>query len=223
LLDAERLVVVRNGVHSVYSPKVDPICDERVSDLIGRPLPDALDLLHVASTIPRKRIDLLLRVFAAVRKHVASARLIRVGGNFTNAQQDLIEELEIGQSIVEMPHLERRELAALYRRATILLMPSEAEGFGFPVVEALASGTPVVASDLPALREVGGTVVKYCGLGKIDGWSEAVLALAAERLERPRAWRARSIEGVRWAERFSSREYASGNLALYRELHASAH
>ena len=46
-----------------------------------------------------------------------------------------------------VPFLTRRELAAVYRRATILLMPSEAEGFGLPVVEAMASGTPVVATE----------------------------------------------------------------------------
>ena len=59
-------------------------------------------------------------------------------------------------AIVVLPFVDRATLAAVYRRAALALLPSEREGFGLPLVEALACGTPVVASDIPVLREVGG-------------------------------------------------------------------
>lgn len=222
LLSAERLVVIRNCVPSACSHNPDPIYDQRITRLLGPSSPDALDLLHVASTIPRKRIDQLLRVFAAVREQIPFARLIRVGGALTRAQHHLAEELHIGNSVIVMPYLERRELAAVYRRATMLLMPSEAEGFGLPVIEAMACGTPVVASDIPALREAGGAATEYCSVGDVTGWSKSVFALVAERRERPRDWQSRSSQGLRWVERFSTKEYASQNLSIYRELVAAA-
>ena len=60
-------------------------------------------------------------------------------------------------------------------------MPSEREGFGLPLLESLACGTPVVASDIAALREVGGDVVTYCAVGDIDAWANAIGVLLDER------------------------------------------
>ena len=67
-----------------------------------------------------------------------------------------------------------RELAALYAGARVVLVPSRAEGFGLPVLEAFASGAPVVASDIPALREVGGGLAEHVAPDDLTGWCEAV-------------------------------------------------
>ncbi len=72
---------------------------------------------------------------------------------------------------------DRATLAAVYRRAALAFQPSDAEGFGLPVAEALACGTPVLASDIPVLREVGGAAASYAPVGDADAWSEAALAL----------------------------------------------
>jgi glycosyltransferase involved in cell wall biosynthesis len=220
LVSAERLVVIGNGVHPVFSPKDDPVYDRGIVRLIGWKS-SSTDLLHVASTIPRKRIDVLLRVFAVVREKMPSARLIRVGGPFTKAQKELVNKLRIDDSVLVMPYLDRRSLAAVYRRAAMLLLPSEAEGFGLPVIEAMACGTPVVASDIPALREAGGTAAEYCSVADVAGWSKTVIALAGERGERPLDWQERKNDGLRWAGRFSFREQALRNVSIYRELTAS--
>ena len=89
--------------------------------------------------------------------------------------------------IVTLPFLDRRVLAAVYRRAALVLQPSEREGFGLPVAEAMACGTPVVASTVPALREAGGDGAIYCRVGdlrRLDGAVGALLRRAAGRRRR---------------------------------------
>ena len=134
---------------------------------------------------PRKRIDVLLDVFAAVRPQVPDLRLVQVGGPWTTAQSEQIERLGIGDVVIQLRGLTRPQLAALYRRAALVLQPSEAEGFGLPIVEALACGATVVASDLPVLREVGGDALVYRPVADIPSWADAVRGLLADPAAAP--------------------------------------
>ena len=183
---ADRTTVVPNGPHPSCTPDAEPAADIDAARLLG-PRGTYVDLLHVGSTIARKRLDLLLRVFDSLRTAHRQLRLVRVGGPFTAAQQALVRELGVGDSIVVLPALDRSTLAAVYRRSALLLMPSEREGFGLPVLEALACGTPVVASDVAALREVGGFAVAYCGLDDIAGVASHGHAAAGRAVPASRA------------------------------------
>src|SRR4029077_11358093 len=115
-----------------FSTHADPTVDVEVERVLdnssGVPL-----LLHVGSGIPRKRIDVLLKVFASVRREMPEARLIRVGAHFNPAQSKLADELGIRDAVLVLPYLPREHLAAMYRAATVLLQTSDAEGFGLPV------------------------------------------------------------------------------------------
>jgi glycosyltransferase involved in cell wall biosynthesis len=218
LVEPERAVVVPNGVHPSCSPQADASADREAARLLGEPTASAIEILHVGSTIPRKRIDILLEIFSATRKEFPAARLIRVGGPFTHEQARLVERFDLARSIIVLPHLERNVLAAVYRRATVLLQPSEREGFGLPVVEALACGTPVIASDLPVLREVGGDAASYCPAENVVIWRDETCRLLSERLADPENWSARIERGFTQARRFSWAEYARKMIALYLEL-----
>jgi len=131
-------------------------------------------LLHVGSCIPRKRIDILLNVFAKVRDLYPEFKLVKVGGEWTDEQRSQIQNLNLDNSIVHFQGLERPEIAELYRQATAVLVTSEAEGFGLPVIEALSCGAVVVASDIPVLREVGGEAGIYCPIINTSLWLEAI-------------------------------------------------
>jgi glycosyltransferase involved in cell wall biosynthesis len=161
LLDPARLVLAPPGV----APEFTPAATE--------PAP-APFLLHVGSCIPRKRIDWLLDVFAAVQKRHPALRLVKAGGTWTAAQRDRITHLGLTPSIRHLTDLDRRQLAYLYRRAALVLLPSEAEGFGLPVLEALACGTAVLASDLPTVREAGGEAAWYLPMGDLGTWVDAI-------------------------------------------------
>jgi glycosyltransferase involved in cell wall biosynthesis len=116
---------------------------------------------------------------------------------------------------VVLPFLDRATLAAVYRQSVLLLLPSEREGFGLPVLEALACGTPVIASDIEALREVGGDAAMYCPPDDVDAWVDTVMNALAEREKNPEAWARRKSDGVARAAAFSWSRYAAEIVALY--------
>ena len=208
----DKTSVVHNGLHPSFTPRREAAADREAAQLLGSRR-SAVDILHVGSAIPRKRLDVLIRIVSALR---GRARLVRVGGPFTAEQAALARDLDV--SVLLLPFLDRATLAAIYRRAALLIMPSEREGFGLPLLESLACGTPVVASDIAALREVGGDAVTYCAVGELDAWTTAIHALLDERQERPADWAARQERGVRRAEAFSWSKYAGEIASLYEQM-----
>ena len=222
LIPKERLRVVPLGAHPTCSALPDPTADLEAIRLLGEPGAGQADLLHVGSTVPRKRIESLLRIFAQVRKRFPKVRLIHVGGPLTPVQESIVDELQLRSSVLVLPWLDREILAAVYRRAMAVVLPSAREGFGLPVVEAMACGTPVVASDLPALREVGGEFAVYCPVGKVADWSDAISALLRERDEDPDGWQTRRNRAVARSARFTWTQYTRRMVAVYREVLAGA-
>ncbi len=153
-----------------YVREVLPGADAEAGRLLGPAEPGQAMLLHVGSTVPRKRIDVLL------------------------------------------PYLRRDVLAAL------VLQTSSAEGFGLPVTEAMACGTPVVASDLPIMREVGGDAAEYAPAADVGAWRDAVDVLLAERAREPGAWEARRRRCVARARLFSWEQNARAVVRVYDEV-----
>ena len=136
-------------------------------------------LLHVGSCTPRKNVELLLQVFAEARKRVADLELVQIGGPWTDAQRAYIERRQLTPHIQQRRGISRDELASLYAESTAVLVPSLSEGFGIPVIEALACGAPVIASDIPVLREVGFEGVRFCSLANVSDWTRAIEEVCA--------------------------------------------
>lgn len=211
IVPAARLRVVPNGVDAASSSDPDPGAVAAAGRLLGEAGASGPELLHVGSTIPRKRIDVLLQAFALICERRPRVRLIRVGG-LTAAQRRLAADLGVSDRVVETPFLDRPVLRAVYARAAATLLTSDREGFGLPVVESLASGVPVVASDIPSLRETGGDAAVYCPPGDARAFADAVLAL----LDAPCA--DRRARGEARASRFSWPSHAEQMAGIYREL-----
>ena len=135
--------------------------------------------LCVGTIEPRKNHLLLLQIWRAMAERApdATPRLVLAGRRGWENEQvlDLLDRCPaLRGHVVEAGRVGDAALAELIAGARAVLMPSFAEGFGLPVAEALAAGVPVIASDLPALRETGGDVPDY--LDPLDGlgWMAAV-------------------------------------------------
>ena len=208
LIDPARLRYAPVGVAPEFTPHGGAEVPPWLSALRGRPW-----VAHVGSGVPRKRIDVLLEVFARLRLQHPDLHLVKVGGEFTAAHRALIARHGLSGAITHVHGLSRGELAAVYRAAPAVLQPSAAEGFGLPVVEALACGAAVVASDIPVLREVGGDAVAFAPVGDLDAWAAAVHGVLTR--PRPPAERAAALA---WAGQFTWTRHADTVADAYRDL-----
>jgi glycosyltransferase involved in cell wall biosynthesis len=150
-------------------------------------------------------------------------RLIRVGAQVPEELGHHVRFLAASGAFVSLPFLSRDVLAALYRRATLLMQTSDAEGFALPMAEAMACGLTVAASDLPVLREVGGSAAHYCPAGDVTAWTDMVEAVLRDQSCAPAdAALRRRQANLQQASRFSLEAHVSGNLRVYEELTGSA-
>lgn len=211
LVAAEKIRIIPYGVDPAFNPAAHPLADSEAARLLGSHTPERVDVLHVGSHIPRKRLDVLLGAFALLRRELPAARLVRVGG-FTDAQRQLAERLDVAAHILDLPFVDRAVLAAIYRRASVVMVTSDREGFGLPVVEALACGVAVIASDIPALRETGGTAACYAPPGDAPAFAAAASMVIQGDTDAVRAAR------VAHAAQFSWQQHAEGMAAVYREI-----
>lgn len=204
LIDAAKLVKAPPGV----APEFTAAGEADAPRLLDRPY-----LLHVGSCVARKRIDVLLAVFERLRATAAHRALIlvKVGGDWTAEQLSAGGRFGHG-AVRHLRDLDRAALAALYRRCALVLQPSESEGFGLPVVEAIACGATVLASDLPVLREVAGNGAAYAPVGDVESWAARAGELLAGRGV-PTAEQKRSC-----AARYSWSSHAATIVDAYRRV-----
>ena len=198
-LDPDRISVVPLAAGSVFTP----------ADRLKTESPY---VLHVGDLHPRRNLAVAVRALKRVRAHRADLRSLRLvlAGVDRGAGAALIQHSspEDAQMIELAGKVSDDQLVQLYRGATGLVYPSLYEGFGLPVLEAMASGTPVVAVPDPALREVaGGTAIFVEENALADGIRRALA-------ERERLVAA----GLERALGFSWRAAAEQTLAVYREI-----
>ena len=118
--------------------------------------------------------------------------------------------------VLERSKLPDAEVVRLVKNARALLLPSHAEGFGFPLIEALVCGTPVLCSDIPPLHEIGGDVPEYFDPLDCSAWRAAVLDYALDpsprreaQLQRLAAW-----QPPRWTDHFAAVDALIAELAM---------
>jgi glycosyltransferase involved in cell wall biosynthesis len=137
-----------------------------------------------------------------------------VGGRLTAAQEDLATRLAVRPFIRVVPSADESTLRRAYRTADILLFPSLYEGFGYPVLEAFASGVPVVTSGAGGLKEVGGDATVVVERRHAGAYVEAILTLGEDEDQRDVL-----IERGRVRARlFNWKQTAEKTAAVYREL-----
>lgn len=181
-----------------------------VESLISKPY-----FLFVGTIEPRKNLDALVRAFAILEQRHSDVKLV-IAGNWgwgTHSFSRELEQLRDKEKVWISGYRQRRFIRALYHKAIALVMPSHCEGFGLPLVEAMACGCPLIVADNSALPEVAGEAALYWR----DGEEE--LASLMERMATDSQLRATYVNRARERRKqFSWQETARRVLNLYREL-----
>ena len=174
---------------------------------------DAFVVLHVGSTVDRKNVPLVIQTVARLRQQT-DAYLLQVGGRFTPEQEQLIDRLDMRSAVRSISSADETALRRAYRTADVLLFPSLYEGFGFPVLEAFASGLPVVTSGAGGLKEVAGDAAIV-----VEGRDPSAYVHALERLSEDSDEREELIQrGWARARQFTWQKTAALTAAVYKPL-----
>jgi alpha-1,3-rhamnosyl/mannosyltransferase len=167
-----------------------------------------------------KNLVRLLEAFAAFRREVRDAQLVLVGRRPYRARypmaglDETIQRLHLQPAVRELGYVTIDDLPALYAGAEMLAFPSLCEGFGFPVLEAMACGTPAVVSNIPALAEVSGGAALL-----VDPYSSEDIAAGMYRMFHDRQLRdSCRAKGLVRARSFTWRKTAEGVLAAYKQV-----
>jgi glycosyltransferase involved in cell wall biosynthesis len=207
----DRIRVVHHGVAQEQAD-ADAIAKARAYFAIG----DAPYVLWVGTLEPRKNLDVLVDAFEAL---VAEAdlphRLVIVGpAGWLGTSEELAARVRVlGERVVLMGPADEGALRALYAGAALFAFPSKHEGFGMPVLEAMAQHAAVVCADIPVLHEVAGDAARYADPDDAGAWAATLIEL----LRDDGALAALGAAGRARAERFTWERCIDQTVAVYRE------
>ena len=209
---AGNISVVHHGVEPVFG-LVPAGTRQAIRAQLLQPGEEAL-LLHVGHSAGRKNVELLYRALAILRQEGRRIRLVRIGRGPSESQSQLIAQLALEANISHLPGRPNHELPAYYAAADLFLFPSLYEGFGIPLIEAMACGTPVVCSDSPLFREVCGPAASYIDPSRPEHIAQTIAQLLANPTQRHFL----SQQGLSRATQFTWENSARQTLAVYEQL-----
>jgi glycosyltransferase involved in cell wall biosynthesis len=214
----ERIDVVYEAAAPVFRPLDLPPDAQRTIN--GVPLQAQRFILFVSTIEPRKNIATLLRALRICRdrRPTADYRLVLAGarGWLADPIYTLTQELALTDAVIFLGGVDLESLHWLYNACRIYVNPSLYEGFGLPVLEALACSAPSLVADTSSLPEVAGTAAQLVPPTDIEAWAEAIMALWHDDAARAELARRGPIQ----AAHFSWARAAAETLAIYRRVAA---
>jgi len=215
----DRVITIHSGIdHEVFRP----IADAR-QVLIGyyphlAGIASAPWLLYVGSELPRKNMGTLLQAVALVREEIPDIRLIKVGSaggeHFRRQTLRAISELGLEDHVLIFEAVDEKALPLFYGAADVFVTASKLEGFGLPVLEAMACGAPVVCSDAGALSELVGKAGRTVPFHDPSMVSEALGTVLSDRELRRRMGQ----EGRKRSQLFTWEQASGETVAVYHGL-----
>jgi glycosyltransferase involved in cell wall biosynthesis len=201
-------------VYEAAAPHFAPASPAQVVHVRARySLPDRY-LLHVGTIEPRKNLERLLEAIYQLRKGGEAMHLVVVGnkGWLYEGFFRRLEELALGDVVQLTGYVPDADLPAVYSGATLVAVPFLYEGFGLPVLEAMACGAPVVCSDSSSLPEVGGDAARYFPATDVAAMADAIRAVWRDETQQAVMRR----QGLARAAQFSWERAAEETLAVYK-------
>jgi glycosyltransferase involved in cell wall biosynthesis len=209
----EKIRVIYNGVGEEFF--FTPVPESLKSSRARYAIPPGDYILYVGGSDPRKNLERLLEAFSILLKKVQPLILVVTGGMGRRGKEiyQKIERLNLGENVVLTGHVSSQDLRLLYSGARLFVYPSLYEGFGIPVIEAMASGVPVITSNTSSLPEVAGDAAYF-----IDPYDVQALAGAMENVMGDKNLAVSlQAKGLERAKTFSWEKAARQTLEVYQE------
>lgn len=214
-LPPERITVVGAGVEARFQPLTNSQSLHEIRKKYD--LPDAPFILSLSTLEPRKNLDGLIRAFVAARQQAALAHHLVIAGKpgwlYENIYAEA-ERLHAGDFIHFLGFVADADLPALYNLADLFAFPSHYEGFGLPVLEALACGRPVLCTDTSSLPEIAGDAARLIPTGDEAALTEALADLLSDEAARTDLARRGPAQAAPWTWEAAARRLVE----VYRHL-----
>jgi glycosyltransferase involved in cell wall biosynthesis len=207
----QRISVTPYAAPQQFHAPQDPETIQHCRDRLGIHGPY---MLYVGNLQPRKNLTRLVSAFIQARERDAFSERLLIAGQFAwkfAAQRRLLDDAATAGHIIHIGYVDDADLPPLYAAATAFLFPTLHEGFGIPILEAMATGTPVLTSNVSSMPEVAGDAALL-----VDPTDEATISAAISTLATDRDLRERlTAAGLRRAATFSWHDTAQLTLAAY--------
>ena len=208
-LPADRVTVIPSGLNQPFSPDAERGAATRRRLGLG----DGPLVLHIGRAF-YKNISGVLRVVQGLRAQGIPARLVRTGRPLSGGDRELAERLGLLDDVIELRGVPDEDLPGLYNAVDLLLFPSLYEGFGWPPLEAMASGTPVVCSRAGSLAEVVGDAALTADPENVEALTWHAAAVFGDAPLRA----ALVARGIAHASQFTWRRTATQVIDVYRDV-----
>lgn len=206
-IDPAKITPVMLGVSQEYHPRDKKECRTK----LGLPA-DARLILHVGTPAPRKNFIAVLKAFKSISS-LKGISLVKVGA-VSDSEERFMVQNGIRDKVIIRDRVEKADLPFYYAGADVLAFPSIYEGFGLPVLEAMASGCPVVASNTTSIPEVAGNAAIL-----IDPYDRAGLGgKMSEILDDPNLSEKLARKGVERANDFTWERTAKETVEVYKKV-----
>ncbi|MEI6613766.1 MAG: glycosyltransferase family 1 protein [Chrysiogenales bacterium] len=169
-------------------------------------------ILFTGTIEPRKNLPTLFQALVKLKKAGIAIPLVIAGSRGWGVGELSALEKELASQVREIGYVDDADLPSLYREAQLFVFPSLAEGFGLPLLESLASGTPVLCSDLPVFHEIGHGLPVYFKTTDVPDLAEKIEVLWKQKKETGREMR------IAHARNFTWQDTASRTLDFYRHF-----
>src|SRR5438445_10820764 len=211
---AERIAVVYNAVSSEFYPVSDPAMMVAVKTRYG--LRRDTFILSGGGSEPRKNIAGLVESFGRATRLRETMNLVVVGGMDRGAEPILeaVRRARLEEAVIFPGHVPLEDLRVLYSACSLFVFPSLYEGFGMPVLEAMACGAPVVSSNASSLPEVVGDAALLVDPRNPEAWAQAMTRVFEDANLRDDLRR----RGALRIKAFSWEQSAREQLRVYQEL-----
>lgn len=209
----EKITTIHLGVDASFAPVADSAQLRRTRERFG--LPDRF-ILHVGAVERQKRLESLMQAAAGVLEAGLVDAVVLAGeeGRGADNVRRVVAELGMSERVKFLGYVPQEFMASLFTLARCAVYPSWYEGFGMPVLEAMACGTPVIASNASSLPEVGGDAAVLLSPGDIGAMTQALEQLLTD--ERQRVDRVR--RGLARAKRFTWEVCAARHVEVFRRF-----